>query len=150
MLSLLAVVLALAPALAARERTQASSAGSGAECRTLSVTSATQETGRRVFSASQTPNLHITTTFPTTLTGSRRLQLRLLTPQGHLYQRFSIPFDATLPRHDRGAVRSVSATLPVAGTAITTNGLYGRWTIVPSLDDDPAPCTTERHFVLKP
>jgi hypothetical protein len=147
MLILLALVLALAPAPAARERTPVS-AGSGAGCRTVSVTSATQQTNRRLFSASQTLELKITTTFPNTLTGSRRLQLRLLTPQGHLYQAFSIPFDATLPRHERGAVRSVSARLPVAGTAITTNGLYGRWTIEPSLDG--APCTTERHFDLEP
>jgi hypothetical protein len=149
MLILAALVLALAPAPAARERTPAVSVGSGAGCRTLSVTSATQA-NRRAFSASQTLDLQITTTFPNTLTGSRRLKLLLLTPQGYPYQRFSIPFDATLPRHERGALRSVSATLPVAGTAITTNGLYGRWTIVPSLDEDPEPCTTARHFVLNP
>src|SRR5262245_15077253 len=146
---ILALVLALAPASVARERTPAVTAGPADACRTLSVTS-TLQTGRRYFSASLTPDLQITTTFPGTLIGNHRLLLRILTPQGHLYQRFSIPFDATLHRHARGAVRSVSARLPVAGTAITTNGLYGRWTVVPYVDDELAPCTGERHFVLVP
>src|SRR5262245_29704844 len=150
MLILASLVLALAPAAAARERMPVESVGSSQECRTIKVTSPTHETGRSFFSASQTPDLQITTTFPNALTGSRRLQLRVLTPQGYLYQRFSIPFDATLPRHERGVVRSVSARLPVAGTAITTNGLYGRWTVVPYLDDEPDPCTVERRFVINP
>jgi hypothetical protein len=150
MLILAFLVLALGRAPAAREQTPAAYTGSGGGCLGVSVTSTTQATNRSRFSASQTPDVQITTTFPNTLTGSRRLQLRVLTPQGHLYQRFSIPFDATLPRHERGAVRSVSARLPVAGTAITTNGLYGRWTVVPYLDDGAAPCAAARHFVLEP
>jgi len=147
---LLPLVLALTQSATARERTLAESTASGGECQTLSVTSTTYATARRVFSAAQTPDLKISVTFPNTLTGSHRLQLLVRTPQGQLYQRFIIPFDATLPRHERGAVRSVSATLPVAGTAITTSGLYGRWTVVPSLDGGLTPCTWERHFVIEP
>src|SRR5262245_12194234 len=82
-----------APAVAARDRAAAASLDSGVGCRSVSVTSTTRPPSRRLFSASQTPDLQITTTFPTTLTGSRRLVLRVLTPQGYLYQRFSIPFD---------------------------------------------------------
>src|SRR5262249_41046991 len=150
MLILASLLLALAPASAAHERMPAVSGASTGSCRTVSVTSETQQTSRAFFSASQTPEIRITTTFPNSLTGSRRLLLRVLTPQGHLYQPFSIPFDATLPRHKRGALRSVSARLPVAGTAITTNGLYGRWMVVPYLDGETDPCTGARHFIIQP
>lgn len=43
----------------------------------------------------------------------------------------------------------VSARLPVAGTSITLGSLFGRWTVVPYLDDEAAPCGRSRRFVIR-
>jgi len=152
MLILATLVLALAPAPAARERRTPPGPTGPGECPAVRVTSPQLQPGRGAFSASRALDLRITTAFPRTLEGKHRLHLRVLTPQGHLYQKFSVPFDATVPSEGRGPSpkRTISVRLPVAGTAITTNGLYGRWTVVPSLDDQAAPCAREHGFVLEP
>ena len=46
-------------------------------------------------------------------------------------------------RYDR-----VMARLPVAGTSITLGSLFGRWTVVPFLDDGTAPCGQSRYFKI--
>jgi hypothetical protein len=162
MLTLISLVLALASESAARDRRTPSGSDQGASsqvrpsrgerCEGVHVTSPQQERRRRAFSASEARDLRITTTFPRELEGRHRLQLRVLTPQGHLYQKFSVPFDATVAREDRGpsSKRTIGVKLPVAGTAITTNGLYGRWSVVPYLDDQTVPCAREQRFVLQP
>ena len=43
----------------------------------------------------------------------------------------------------------VSATLPVAGTSITLSSLYGRWTVQPYLDGQPAPCGPASRFTIR-
>ena len=43
----------------------------------------------------------------------------------------------------------VTARLPVAGTSITLGSLFGRWTVVPYLDDDTGPCGRARKFVIR-
>jgi len=43
----------------------------------------------------------------------------------------------------------VTARLPVAGTSITLGSLFGRWTVVPFLDDGTAPCGRSRRFVIR-
>ena len=43
----------------------------------------------------------------------------------------------------------VSARLPVAGTSITLGSLFGRWTVVPYLDDATAPCGRAQRFVIR-
>jgi hypothetical protein len=43
----------------------------------------------------------------------------------------------------------VTAKLPVAGTSITLGSLFGRWTVVPYLDDETAPCGRSRKFVIR-
>ena len=45
-----------------------------------------------------------------------------------------------------GQPPELSVTLPVAGTAIMSNSLYGRWTVEPFLDG--ASCGITRSFVL--
>ncbi|HEX9188787.1 MAG TPA: hypothetical protein VGB87_17025 [Vicinamibacteria bacterium] len=105
---------------------------------------------RASFSASKVVDLRIETFFARRLRGPRRLELRVFTPKGFLYQRLSVPFDATPPPDERGSprlsMRSVGVRLPVAGTAITTNSLYGTWRVVPFLDDEAEPCGRERAF----
>ena len=46
-------------------------------------------------------------------------------------------------RYDR-----VTARLPVAGTSITLGSLFGRWTVVPFLDNGTAPCGRPRGFKI--
>lgn len=43
----------------------------------------------------------------------------------------------------------VSTRLPVAGTSITLGSLYGRWTVVPFLNDDTRPCGMPRRFKIR-
>jgi len=43
----------------------------------------------------------------------------------------------------------VTARLPVAGTSITLGSLFGRWTVVPYLDDENGPCGRARKFVIR-
>jgi hypothetical protein len=162
MLILISLVLALAPESAVHDRRAPTGSEQGTSsqvrqsrvelCEGVHVTSPQQERKRRAFSASEARDLRITTTFPKELQGPHRLQLRVLTPQGHLYQKFSVPFDATVASEDRGPSpkRTIGVRLPVAGTAITTNGLYGRWSVVPYLDDGTVPCAREQQFVVEP
>jgi hypothetical protein len=43
----------------------------------------------------------------------------------------------------------LTSRLPVAGTSITLGSLYGRWTVVPYLDGQSAPCGHSRPFVIR-
>jgi len=69
--------------------------------------------------------------------------LRLYTPRGHLYQTFTVTLAPAVPGTPRPPAVSL---LPVAGTAITTNGLYGRWRAEPWLGGDAAACGAAREF----
>jgi len=42
-----------------------------------------------------------------------------------------------------------TSRFPVAGTSITLGSLYGRWTVVPYLDGQSAPCGPSRPFVIR-
>jgi hypothetical protein len=53
---------------------------------------------------------------------------------------------ARLPSGQRGY--QVSARLPVAGTAITTSSLYGKWKVVPHLDGAQAACGRGTTFAI--
>jgi hypothetical protein len=52
-------------------------------------------------------------------------------------------------RRGRRRFDQVTARLPVAGTSITLGSLFGRWTVVPYLDDETAPCGQPRRFVIR-
>jgi hypothetical protein len=99
------------------------------------------------------------------------VKLKLFTPQGHLYQTLAVPFvtgggGAPQARHVDGSSRSVleqravpaaagadyrvEARLPVAGTLIVSEGLFGRWTVEPWLNEDTRPCLAARPFVINP
>jgi hypothetical protein len=80
-----------------------------------------------------------------------RLELRLYTPLGHLYQTLR----ATPPgRHRARAAHhgpmAWTATLPVAGTAIVNHSLYGRWRVEAHLDGSPRPCDSAERFWITP
>ena len=36
--------------------------------------------------------------------------------------------------------------MPVAGTFISTSSLFGKWSVVPYIDDDPEPCAAPSVF----
>jgi hypothetical protein len=99
------------------------------------------------------------------------LKLKVFTPHGHLYQTLAVPFvagtgGAPQARHVDGSARSVleqravpaaagadyrvEARLPVAGTLIVSEGLFGRWTVEPWLDEASTPCLAARPFVIDP
>jgi hypothetical protein len=99
------------------------------------------------------------------------VKLKLFTPNGYLYQTLSVPFvtdagGAPQARHVDGSSRAsveqkaerassgadyrVEGRLPVAGTLIVNEGLFGRWTVEPWLDGAAAPCLATRAFVIKP
>ena len=67
----------------------------------------------------------------------------VFTPQGHLYQQIQVA-DPAEDEDDR--VSRVSARLPVAGTFIATSSLFGRWRVVPYIDDDTEPCAAASVF----
>jgi hypothetical protein len=65
---------------------------------------------------------------------------------------YSQPLNVQKTRHIwRGRKRydQVTARLPVAGTSITLGSLFGRWTVVPFLDDETGPCGRARKFVIR-
>jgi hypothetical protein len=126
------------------------------------------------FSATRILDLRLDTVIGATVQGSHLLQLKLYTPKGHLYQVLSVPFTVAAGDEARPAAkrwvdgypepldeqrakpidhlgtarRGVSATLPVAGTSIMTNSLYGQWMVEPYLDDER--CGAARTFVIGP
>lgn len=86
--------------------------------------------------------------------GPHVLHFKIFTPRGHLYQDIAVPFSvdpASATRASRKTARSpVHARLPVAGTAITNNSLYGKWSVVPYLDDSMKPCAAATTFKIVP
>lgn len=133
---------------------------------------------RNVFSATRILDIEFQTMLRRRVEGPHTLQLKLYTPKGHLYQVLTVPFTApgrsesedgkpgkrwvdgqTEPLEEQEAKavrfegvhrRQVNAILPVAGTFITNNSLYGKWRVEPRLDDDPEPCGPPESFFIKP
>jgi len=107
--------------------------------------------------------------------GRGLLRFKVYTPRGFLYQTLAAPFALRQPNAHGVALRSqtvdgfprpvaeqealpaangdtsrylVSASLPVAGTLITTSGLYGRWTVEPWLGAGSLPCGAPKAFLI--
>jgi hypothetical protein len=141
MLLLLAAVLAAPPAAPvaheARERPAA--------CVVVDIGSDQAPRRRHSFRATRILDLEFETLLSGRTRRERTLQLRLYTPQGFLYQVLEARLDAGRPRQ-----RRFEARLPVAGTSIMASGLYGRWRVVPYLDDRREPCGPARSFVIQP
>lgn len=154
MIGALVVLAQAGPLVADRERSRA-------ECLAVIVTSPQQPAGERPrgsFSASRILDLNFNTALRRRATGPHLLELKVFTPRGHLYQTLTVPF--TAPRKSRGArvvdgyprplpeqetrivnrdgrpSYEVMASLPVGGTAIMSNSLYGSWRVQPILDGE--------------
>jgi hypothetical protein len=133
-----------------------------------------------VFSATRILDLQLDTVFRRAPAEPHTLYLKLFTPRGHLYQVLTVPFStaaqpagagapapvqkrwveghpqpleertAKAVSHQGARAYQVSATLPVAGTSIMTNSLYGEWKAEPYLDQQTTPCGDARSFVINP
>jgi len=101
-----------------------------------------------LYSAARTLDLELGVLLRRDVPPDARVELRVYTPKGHLYQTLrALPPAPTPPgassRPAAGASRAPSAwtgTLPVAGTAIVNHSLYGEWRVEPHLDGSPRPC----------
>jgi len=146
------------------------------QCQAVQVFSLRQPGRRDVFSASRSLDLHLKARLGNDLEGAHTVEFRVHTPRGFLYQTLSVPYTLepkprprTRKRKDGGTTGpealgevpvlneaevdssgrpTLEASLPVAGTAITTNSLYGRWTVRPYLDGQP--CGPAKPFTLEP
>ncbi|MHB0970749.1 MAG: hypothetical protein ACYC7A_03385 [Thermoanaerobaculia bacterium] len=100
------------------------------------------------------------------------LELRIFNPRGDLYQSTSVPVtadptragEAVVPGYPRPMKKKVlsevrynnakhyraTVRLPVAGTIITRNSLYGRWTSEAVLDGEVLKCSKPAEFVIGP
>jgi hypothetical protein len=113
---------------------------------------------RRRFPATRTLDLQFGIRLRRRVEPDARLELRLYTPRGHLYQTLRVEApapDANASGNDRYArlrriLRPRTATLPVAGTAIVNHSLYGRWKVEPHLDGSSRPCGRARSFRIDP
>ncbi len=100
------------------------------------------------------------------------LELRIFTPRGHVYQSIMIPFSADpakkgtkqkvdsypqpLPIDSLTDVTFLKGTkyllvhsrLPVAGTPVINNSLYGNWRAEMYLDRDTSPCAPATTFAI--
>src|SRR5262245_44337293 len=164
--ALVVLAQAVAPDMAEGRRTRP-------ECISIRITSP-QLRGARggggPFSATQILDIRFGTLLRRELPGPHVLALRLFTPRGHLYQTLTVPFTAsgqsrgerlvdgyprpmpeqeTKPVTEQGSTAfELVATLPVGGTAIMTNSLYGEWRVEPQLDG--ASCGNAARFEIKP
>jgi hypothetical protein len=117
---------------------------------------------RSRFSASSTLDLQFRVTLRRNVASGSRVELDVLTPQGHLYQRLravaALPPPAEpAPRAPMAEARPPAppapqavATLLVAGTAIVNHSLYGEWRVEPRIEGDPRPCAPASRFWITP
>jgi hypothetical protein len=132
------------PARASREASPDEATDQGAVRRALG--------GGPRFSAARTIDLRLGAVLRRRVAPAARLELRLYTPRGHLYQTLratpptSPPPTGFVPREPL----PWTAALPVAGTAIVNHSLYGRWRVEPHLGGDPRPCGPAQVFWITP
>lgn len=111
---------------------------------------------KQTFSGRKILDLQFQSAAHRSVEGAHTLHFKVFTPRGHLYQdisvRFSVEPRGGTTRTSAGAPRRspISAGLPVAGTSITNNSLYGNWRVVPYLDDSMKPCAAATTFKIKP
>jgi len=127
----------------------------------------------RSFSAARSADLIFHVLFNRKLDEGHVVTLKVFTPNGHLYRQFDVPVASGTEKRSQGARRlpgypypvpvqatstmkagkrkyeSVDITFPVAGSAIVTSSLYGRWTVEVYLDGATDPCDKPEFFRLR-
>jgi hypothetical protein len=126
-----------------------------------------------VFSATQVVDVDLDVLFSPAaalrLTGHHVVEVRIYSPKGNLYQSISVPFSfdrTNRPRerrlddypepvalrtpvartYNRSRHYGVAVTLPVAGTPILNNSLYGLWTATAFIDGARSACGAPMKF----
>jgi hypothetical protein len=121
------------------------------------------------FSATQIIDLDVSVLFPRQLAkdfrGDHLLEIQFITPKGHLYQSSTIPFTADQGNRKKkvagypdpiavqvlrpeGAHLVAGVRLPVAGTLIMTNSLYGEWAAKAFVDGAQVSCAAPSVFTI--
>jgi hypothetical protein len=164
---LVALVLIAAPLLAQQ-----------GGCVGIVAGSAQQDEGRFAssFSAAQVIDIDLAVVmnpgFAKKLSRDHILEIRIFNPRGDLYQSISVPVtvdptrtgEAAVPGYPRPVKRKIlseitynnakhyqaGVRLPVAGTIITRNSLYGRWTAEAILDGEVLKCGKTAEFTITP
>lgn len=87
------------------------------------------------YAVSQTPRLFVAALLRN-VCGGHTATFDLYTPQGDFYARLSRPFNTVTGNGGRAASDGfvVEAELPIAGTLIESQGLFGAWSLNVSLD----------------
>ncbi len=123
-------------------------------CGAVLVSVAERPRAQEPFSVTKTLDLKFRMRLRTRDEEAHAVSFHVLTPNGHLYQQLGAAQevkkdneDDSDDRDDRVSRMSrVSARLPVAGTFIATSSLFGKWRVVPYIDDDPEPCAAPSVF----
>lgn len=149
----------------------------GGGCLALATSSPQQAGGAfaSTFSATQVIDVDLTVLFTqgvaNQLSGDHVLEVRMFTPRGNLYQSIAVPFSNdrsktgqknSIPGYPQpvavkvlkettfqnGRHYGVNVTLPVAGTPILNNSLYGTWTAQAFVDGERLPCSQPTSFTI--
>ncbi len=131
-------------------------------CSALQVSSpeAPTKTQRRskkapTFSAAAILDLKLEATLSPAVKGQHQVEFKVYTPKGHLYQSLTAMTASSAAAQGgrtRGGKKTAAAVmLPVAGTTIVTNSLYGQWKVEAFLDGErDAACAKPLSFVIEP
>jgi hypothetical protein len=106
------------------------------------------------FSATEILDLELVVIVPSKNAG-KDMEIKLYTPKGQLYQTLKVGADASASASGADQARgrwyeTVTARLPVAGTTIVNNSLYGVWKAEAYFEGSSSPCTRARSFSIKP
>jgi hypothetical protein len=127
----------------------------------------------RSFSATRSADLIFHILFNTKPAEDHVVTLKVFTPKGHLYRQFDVPLASGTEKRYETARRlpgypnpvpvqttstmkagkrkyeSLDIPFPVAGSAIVTSSLYGRWNVEVFLDGAAEPCGRPTFFFLR-
>jgi hypothetical protein len=114
-------------------------------CGAVSVSVVGRRRAQEPFSVRKTVDLQFRMRVRTRDDDAHLVTFHVITPQGHLYQEIQVA-DPVEDDDDNDRVSRVSARLPVAGTFIVTSSMFGKWRVVPYIDDDAEPCAAASVF----
>lgn len=124
----------------------------------------TSRLGQKSFSAANLIALSLEAQFSPRVKEGHLLELKVYTPHGKLYQVLSVPFSPPGPRQTVQTVDGyprplevvritprrgyrVGSSLPVAGTWIVKNSLFGEWRADAHIDGGIRPCRSLRFTI---
>jgi len=129
-------------------------------CGAVSISDPERQRARDPFSVRKTLDLQFSMRVRTRDDDVHVVRFQVFTPEGHLYQQVEAPPEVKKDNNKRkdneddsdervSHLSRVSARLPVAGTFISTSSLFGKWRVVPYIDDDPEPCAAPSVFRIE-